>query len=80
MKLTCDICKCNLVSNNYCVTKISVDNLNTFCYDCVQNSNTKHFEFISNNIIRIIQNVPIIHLDKYNDDFSFYDYFLRIKK
>lgn len=75
MENTCNICSNNLKSLNYCITK----NNTYFCYNCVQNTDIETYNLICKTVTKIVQNVPIIHLDKYNDDFSFYDYFLRIK-
>ena len=75
MENTCNVCSHNLKSLNYCVTKNNDYN----CYNCVQITNIENYNLIRKTITKIVQTAPIIHLDKYNDDFSFYDYFLRIK-
>ena len=77
MKNTCDGCNSNLNNKNYCIIKKYINLKDIFCYDCVQNSSDDDYKLICNNIDKIVQNIPIIHLDKYDDDFSFYDYFLR---
>ena len=74
MKKQCNICADNLQNKNYCILKKPIINANVICYECIQKipSEIRHSD-----IINIIINKPIIHLDKYNDDFSYYDYFLR---
>ena len=80
MKNKCDICSCNLNNTNYCIVKKPIYSNDTFCYDCVQTSSNEIYNFIYKNIDKIKFNKLIIHLDKYNDDFSHHDYFLRLKK
>lgn len=75
MENICKKCNIDLVKLNYCITKSNV----SYCYDCVQKVNLCEYNIICKDIKKVIQNIPIIHLDKYDDDFSFYDYFLRRK-
>jgi len=77
MKNTCDECNSDLYSKNYCIIKKCINFKNTFCYECVHDLSDDNYTIICNNIDKVVHNVPIIHLDKYNDDFSFYDFFLR---
>ena len=72
---TCKKCNIDLIKLNYCTTT----NDESYCYNCVQKVNLDDYDKICKNVKNVTQNVPIIHLDKYNDDFSFYDYFLRRK-
>jgi len=80
MKTKCDICSCNLVSENYCTTKKDINYMNTFCYECIHSKKNNLFNFIKNNYNQIFFNKPIIHLDKYEDNFSIDDYFFFKKK
>ena len=76
MKEHCNMCYNNLQNKNYCILKKPINDSNVICYECVQKnpSNIKQHD-----VINIIINKPIIHLDKYNDDFSYHDYFFRLK-
>ena len=80
MKNKCDICSIDLSNENYCTTKKDINSCNTFCYTCVRNTKYEMFKFIKYNYDSIISNKPIIHLDKYNDDFAIDDYFFYEKK
>jgi len=64
--------------------KKSINGSNIICYECIQRSTPEFYNthILSNysNVDNIIFNKPIIHLDKYNDDFSYYDYFFRVKR
>lgn len=77
MKNTCNECSSNLNNKNYCIIKKCINSKNTFCYECVHDLSDDNYKIVCSNIDKIVNNVPIIHLDKYNDDFSFYEYFLR---
>ena len=77
MKNTCDECNSDLYSKNYCIIKKCINFKNTYCHECIHKLSDDSYTFVCNNINKIVHNVPIIHLDKYNDDFSFYDFFLR---
>lgn len=71
----CINCFSNLREKNYC---ICCEN-NSFCYECVQKMNINEIIVLKKDVQKVVQNQPIIHLDKYNDDFSFYDFFFRLK-
>ena len=71
--MNCIICIESLNCRNYCIA----NNNDNICQNCVKKLGIKEKEILKNNIKNVIQNIPIIHLDKYNDDFSFYDYFFR---
>ena len=75
MNNICKKCNLDLIKLNYCTTKSN----ESYCYNCVQKINLDDYDMICKNVKNVIQNIPIIHLDKYEDDFSFYDYFLRRK-
>jgi len=80
MKNKCDVCSIDLSNENYCTTKKDINSYNTFCYTCVRNTNSEIFKLIKNNYDLIYFNKPIIHLDKYNDDFAMDKYFFYEKK
>lgn len=71
----CTNCFSNLIEKNYC---ICFEN-NSFCYECVQKMNINEIIILKKDVQKVVQNLPIIHLDKYNDDFNFYDFFFRLK-
>ena len=75
MEKNCDICDCNLANENYCTTRKDINSMNIFCYNCIHSKNNDLFDFIKSNYNFIYFNKPIIHLDKYEDNFSFDDYF-----